>query len=110
MPAETHTAAGRSQRIQSSQESAGSHPPKSPPLADVVDRLFADFETQLALPVVLGVVWRCHRELDIVAGPALPELVERLARQRLHDLAAARTSGTEAGHDTAPATDRDERR
>jgi len=105
MYAESHTAAGQPQRIQTSQESAGSHPPESPPLPDVVERLFADFETQLGLPVILAVVRRCHRELDIVAGPALPELVERLARQRLHDLVTTRSTGTEAGNSTPSAND-----
>jgi hypothetical protein len=54
-------------------------------LADVVDRLFAHFEGRLTLPDVHAVVWRCCHELDIVSRPALPELVERLARQRLQD-------------------------
>ncbi len=61
--------------------------PELAALADVVDRLFAEFENQLALPVISATVLRCRRDLDIAAGPALPELVERLARQRLRDLA-----------------------
>jgi len=61
---------------------------ESPSLADVVERLFADFESELGLPVVVAVTRRARRELDIVAAPALPELVERLARQRLEDLVA----------------------
>ena len=67
------------------------HPtPESPEhLTEVVTRLVAEFESQLALPVVATIVQRCRAELDIVAAPALPELVERLARQRLHDLVGA---------------------
>ena len=60
----------------------------SPSLADVVERLFADFESEVGLPVVAAVARRARRDLDIVAAPALPELVERLARQRLQDLVA----------------------
>jgi hypothetical protein len=59
--------------------------PVPDPLADVVERLFTAFEGRLTLPDVHAVVRRCCRELDIVSGPALPELVERLARQRLQD-------------------------
>ena len=65
---------------------------ESPSLADVVERLFADFESELGLPVVVAVTRRARRELDIVAAPALPELVERLARQRLEDLVAEITN------------------
>ena len=55
-------------------------------LADVVERLFAEFHPRLSMTVVLMTLRRCRRELDIVSGPALPELVERLGRQRLLDL------------------------
>ena len=55
-------------------------------LADVVDRLGGEFDVRLGRTTVVLVVRRCRRELDIVAGPALPEFVERLARQRLADL------------------------
>jgi hypothetical protein len=54
-------------------------------LADAVERLFAEFEPKLPMAFVLATVRRCRRELDIISGPALPELVERLARQRLLD-------------------------
>jgi hypothetical protein len=57
--------------------------PASDSLDDVVARLFADFGGRLTLPDVHAVVWRCCHELDIVSVPALPEFVERLARQRL---------------------------
>jgi hypothetical protein len=55
-------------------------------LADVVERLYTEFESRLGLPVVITTVRHCRRELDITHGPALPELLERLARQRLHDI------------------------
>ena len=61
--------------------------PELASLADVVDRLLAEFESRLALPVISATVLRSRRELDIAAEAALPEFVERLARQRLHDLA-----------------------
>ena len=53
-------------------------------LADVIDRLLTEFASRLSLNVVVSTVRRCRHELDIIHGPALPELVERLARQRLH--------------------------
>ncbi len=59
-------------------------------LADVVDRLFTEFASHLSLSVVVSTVRRCRRELDIIHGPALPELVERLARQRLHATVSTR--------------------
>lgn len=58
----------------------------SPPLARVAERLFTDFASELPLPAISAVLRRCRRELDVVPDPALPELLERLARQRLHDL------------------------
>jgi hypothetical protein len=57
--------------------------------ADVVERLLAEFESRVAPPVVVMTVRRCRRELDIIAGPALPELLERLARERLQRLVDA---------------------
>lgn len=53
--------------------------------ADVTERLFAEFEGVHSLPVIVGVVQRCHVELEGVSPGAMPELVERLARQRLSD-------------------------
>ena len=61
-------------------------------LADTVDRLAMEFVPRLSATTVVLTVRRCRRELDIVAGPALPELVERLARQRLLDLEQATLS------------------
>ena len=59
------------------------------PLLDVVERLYAEVAAGLTLAEVLAVVGRCRTELDAPSAAALPELVERLARQRLSDLVAA---------------------
>ncbi len=54
---------------------------------DVTERLFAEFEQVHPLPVIAGVVRRCRQDLDGNAPrEALPEMLERLARQRLSDL------------------------
>jgi hypothetical protein len=87
--------AGHPRRVRSP-GSADDNPAESPSLADVVERLSADFESQLTRPNVLAVTRRCRRELDIISGPALPEFVERLARQRLQDLLVARSHDTGA--------------
>ena len=68
---------------------AAGHDPGPESLADVVEHLFAVFESRLSLPTIVSVVRRCRRELDIVHGPSVPEFVERLAHQRLLDLLAA---------------------
>ena len=59
----------------------------SGPLAQVTERLYADFHTHATLRQVIAVVRRCADELDTPSQDAVPELVERLARQRLTDLA-----------------------
>ena len=58
-------------------------------LADITERLFTRFEGAVPLPTIARVVRRCRRELDIAAPGALPELLERLAHQRLQTLAAS---------------------
>jgi hypothetical protein len=67
-------------------------------LSDVVERLLVEFEPQLPLPAIYAIVRRCRRELDTQPNPARPELVERLARQRLGTLASG-TSATPTGDD-----------
>lgn len=62
--------------------------PEPPPLADVVERLCAVFAARLTRTDIVAVIQRCRDDLDTVPDPALPELVERLARHRLHNLAA----------------------
>jgi hypothetical protein len=69
-------------------------------LADVVERLFTEFAPHLDLGVVVSTVRRCRRELDIVHGPAIPELVERLTRQRLQTIPTARHGSQ--GHEDDP--------
>jgi hypothetical protein len=52
-------------------------------LASVTRRLYADFQPDITMADVRATVRQCRHDLDIVTDPALPELVERLARQRL---------------------------
>ncbi len=61
---------------------------------DCVERLFADFEQTHALTVILTVAHQCRAELEGSGPPtaALPELVERLARQRLAPRAHGRSA------------------
>jgi hypothetical protein len=54
-------------------------------LADVIRRLYADFQPDITMTEILSTVRQCRRDLDVVPDPALPELVERLARQRLNN-------------------------
>lgn len=54
-------------------------------LADVTERLFRDLQPDVALADIIEVVRRCREDLDTAPAEALPELVERLARQRLTD-------------------------
>ena len=58
-------------------------------LASVTRRLYDDYREQATLGEVVSTVRRCRRELDIVVDASLPEMVERLARQRLTDRSAA---------------------
>jgi hypothetical protein len=51
--------------------------------ADVVERLFAEFGDRMTLPVIVDAVHECHEQLSSVPASALPEMLERLARQRL---------------------------
>ena len=52
-------------------------------LASVTRRLYDDFREQATLVDVVLTVGQCRRQLDIVVDASLPEMVERLARQRL---------------------------
>lgn len=62
-------------------------------LADVVERLSAQFEARVSVPVIVRTVRRCRRDPDIAALPLVPDQVERLARHRLSNIAAARRYG-----------------
>lgn len=53
---------------------------------DVTERMFAEFERVHPLPVIAAVVRQCCDDLAGSPPGAIPELVERLARQRLSDL------------------------
>lgn len=55
------------------------------PLLDVTVRVYADFAHRATLAEVLAVIARARNDLDTPSTEALPELVERLARQRLAD-------------------------
>jgi hypothetical protein len=59
-------------------------------LADVTRRLYADFQPDITVVEVLTTVLQCRHDLDVVPDPTLPELVERLARQRLSNRRAGR--------------------
>jgi hypothetical protein len=53
---------------------------------DVTERMFTEFERVHPLPVIAAVVRQCRDDLAGSPPGALPELVQRLARQRLSDL------------------------
>ena len=53
---------------------------------DVTERLMAEFEDRLGLQVISGVVNACRRDLQGTPSGPMPELLERLARQRLLDV------------------------
>jgi hypothetical protein len=55
------------------------------PRVEVAVRVYADFADRATLADVLAVVARARNDLDTPSVAALPELVERLARQRLAD-------------------------
>jgi hypothetical protein len=76
--------------------------PDSDTLADVVERLFVVYQQQLSRTTIVMVARRCRRELDIISGPALPELLERLARQRLTTLTAPKPRTTTNSNRTRP--------
>ena len=82
---------GRAHRPgRAAQDDVAAEEARAASLADVVERLFAEFEDDLDLPAVVDVVRTCRRDLDTVDGPALCELVERLARVRLESAASGR--------------------
>jgi hypothetical protein len=55
-----------------------------PVIAETIGRLTPEF-VQLSSGTIAGVVRRSRRDLDTSPPTALPELLERLARQRLID-------------------------
>jgi hypothetical protein len=59
-------------------------------VADVTERLMLEFGAVLPLADVSHAVLQSFKDLAAAPLGALPELVERLARQRLHEAAVAR--------------------
>jgi hypothetical protein len=55
-------------------------------VADVTERLLAEFGSERDLAVIAAVVLGCRAELAAVSAGALPELLERLARERLRTI------------------------
>jgi hypothetical protein len=55
------------------------------PLATLTDRLYTDYQPGLTHADIDRVVQQCRADLAGTPAPALPELLERLARQRLTD-------------------------
>lgn len=58
------------------------------------DRLFAEFAQQVPPAEIEALLGQCQSDLDAVPRAAMPELVERLARERLLSrLPAAKLAG-----------------
>jgi hypothetical protein len=57
--------------------------------ADLVERLFREFEDHVTLTAIADVVRESRQQLKGSPPQALPELTERLARQRLTRIAVA---------------------
>jgi len=55
--------------------------------------MFGEFERVHPLPVIAAVVRQCRDDLKGSPAGALPELLERLARQRLADLQSSIPAG-----------------
>ncbi len=51
--------------------------------ADVIERLFGEFEDRISLTVIVEGVRECREQLSCVPESAMPEMLERLTRQRL---------------------------
>jgi len=64
--------------------------------ADMVERLFRRFDTQLSLPTIVAVVRESREQLRGSPLGALPELTERLAFERLERLADATGPGADS--------------
>jgi hypothetical protein len=62
--------------------------------ADVVERLFSEFEDHYSLPDIVEIVHVCREQLEDESGTFSPQQLERLARQRL--TSAARPEGASA--------------
>ena len=60
---------------------AGTHAEVS--LADITERLMVEFDGRMPISTIARVVLTCRHDLPASPVLALPELIERLARQRL---------------------------
>jgi hypothetical protein len=69
--------------------------------ADIVERMFREFEDRLPLKLILDVVNGARRDLHGTPAGALPELTERLARHRLKDLVARTDEGAEGAEESS---------
>lgn len=68
------------------------------PLVEVTARVYADFADRLTLAEVLATVAQARTDLDTPSAAAPPEMVERLARQRL----AGRVASPATSNGSAP--------
>lgn len=64
--------------------------------ADVVERVFAEFEGLVPLPVIVEVAHVCRQQLSGSPLAAMPELLERLVRQRLISMLGRENSASQA--------------
>lgn len=71
--------------VDSAGDPADIPPPTS--LADITERLFVTFDGRLDLSTIVRVVRHCHRELEIEQLATPLDAIERLAEQRLNDIA-----------------------
>jgi hypothetical protein len=63
-----------------------------PVIGAAIERLVPEFAGRLPFRTIAAVVHQCRHDLDGSPAPALPELVERLARHRLIDVLPAATA------------------
>lgn len=78
----------------------------SDPQTTLTDRLYADYQSAIAHADIDRVVHQCRADLAGIPEPALPELLERLARQRLTDQRDARAGGSVRPPQPEPPTPR----
>jgi len=52
-------------------------------LAVISQRLFVEFSPEISLAEIARVLRQCRTDLDAASPASLPELIERLARERL---------------------------
>lgn len=64
--------------------------PHDMPLADITERLMVEFGDRIQVSTISKIVLECRHDLQGSPVQALPELVERLARQRLLQICSDR--------------------